>query len=74
MTRRENLSEEEARGWDLAFDHFDNYIEMCIEERLAQQLEKREEELQLRNEQRLEELEANLRESIAAERSDGLVG
>ena len=74
MTRRENLSEEEARGWDLSFDHFDNYIEMCIEERLAQQLEKREEELQLRNEQRLEELEANLRESIAAELRDSFVG
>ena len=74
MTRRENLSEEEARGWDLAFDHFDHHIEMRIEEGVAKVLEKREEELQLRNEQRLEELEANLRESIMTERSDGLVG
>ena len=35
MTRRENLSEEEARGWDLAFDHLDNHIEMRIEEGVA---------------------------------------
>ena len=73
MTRRENLSEEEARGWDLACDHFDNYNEMRIEESVAKVLEKREEELQLRNEQRLEELEADLRESIAAELRDTLV-
>ena len=73
MTRRENLYEEEARGWDLACDHFDNYNEMRIEEGVAKVLEKREEELQLRNEERLEELEANLRESIAAELRDSFV-
>jgi len=46
---------------------------MRIEEGVAKVLEKREEELQLRNEERLEELEANLRESIAAELKDSFV-